>query len=153
MSLQKWAENGWLKTHRPSAGETRDLFDLVDRDLRAAEEVSVADWQFNIAYNAGLQLCSILLYACGYQPENARAHLRTIDALPMILGPAHQEDADYFNACRMKRNEMGYVRAGAVNLTAAKELIEHVKSFRPVVLTWLQANHPELLSKPSPGKK
>jgi hypothetical protein len=43
------------------------MLGLVDRDLSDAsrEEISM-DWRFNIAYNAALQLATIVLYARGY---------------------------------------------------------------------------------------
>lgn len=34
MSLNDWLRYGWLVEHEPSAGEIRDLFAVIDRDLR-----------------------------------------------------------------------------------------------------------------------
>ena len=36
MSLESWVEYGWLKPHKTSAQEVRNLFDIVKRDLEDA---------------------------------------------------------------------------------------------------------------------
>ena len=66
MSLERWKENGWLREHETSAKEIFGIMALVQRDLTdaAREEIST-DWRFNIAYNAGLQLATVVLYASG----------------------------------------------------------------------------------------
>jgi len=65
MSLEIWAKNGWLRPHKITRQEIADLLKDAQRDLSA-------DWKFGIAYNAALQLCTILLNASGYRPENSR---------------------------------------------------------------------------------
>ena len=67
MSLEQWAKNGWLRSHKPSAREISDLLEIVDRDLKDAQGNISADWKFGIAYNAALKLCTILLHASGYR--------------------------------------------------------------------------------------
>lgn len=82
MSLQQWVDNGWLRHHQTSTKEITNLLKIVDRDLMDAKESISDDWRFGIAYNAALKLCTILLYAEGYQPERTLQHYRTIQALP-----------------------------------------------------------------------
>jgi len=121
------------------------LFAIVDRDLADAKSARLsADWQFGISYNAALKLCTILLYAERYRPEKALAHYRSLQALPLILGPERQADADYLDACRSKRNTAEYDSAGHVSAAEAKELIEFVEELREQVKVWLQEKHPEL---------
>ncbi|MCZ6636225.1 MAG: hypothetical protein O7G87_22745 [bacterium] len=69
MSLQLWADNGWLRAHITNAEEVSNLMAIVDRDLADASRDISADWKFGIAYNAALKLCTVLLYAEGYQAE------------------------------------------------------------------------------------
>ncbi len=70
MSLKRWHKNGWLKPHKTTPSQIAELFAIVDRDLADAGSESLSiDWQFGIAYNATLKLCTILLYAEGYRPE------------------------------------------------------------------------------------
>lgn len=75
MSLERWKKKGWLREHETSAEEISGIMELVQRDLTdaAREEIST-DWRFNIAYNAGLQLATVLLYASGYRAGGERVN-------------------------------------------------------------------------------
>ena len=87
MSLENWLQYGWLKTHKTSRREIADLFVIADRDLRACRTPElVPDWQFNIAYNAALQLATAALAAAGYQAERANHHYRVIESLEFTVG-------------------------------------------------------------------
>jgi hypothetical protein len=91
-----------------------------------------------------MKLCTVLLYAEGYRPEKVLAHYRTLQALPMILGKEWQDDADYLDACRAKRNVAEYDTAGQVSATEAKELLTFAEKLRPAVVAWLERQHPPL---------
>src|SRR5438046_9387631 len=105
MSLEQWAKNGWLRSHKTSRREIANLLAIVDRDLKDAEKGDIsADWQFGIAYNAALKLCTILLHASGYRPEKSLVHYRTLQALPLMLGYHRQAAANSLDACRNKWN-------------------------------------------------
>ncbi len=146
MTLQDWAEKGWLKRHTTSPQEIRNLLGIVERDLADAGSVAVsADWRFGIAYNAALKLCTALLYASGYKPEKLLAHYRTLQSLPLVLGDEHQSDADYLETCRRKRNTAEYDYAGATTEDDVVELSEFARSLQTEVLDWLRQNRPELL--------
>jgi hypothetical protein len=148
MSLQQWANNGWLRPHQSSAQEIADLLAIVERDLAdAAGEIS-ADWRFGIAYNAALKLCTILLHASGYRPDKNLAHYRTLAALPLILGNERKADAEYLKTCRTKRNTVEYDRAGAATHEDAAELATFARELHADVLAWLRQNHPQLAPKP-----
>jgi len=145
MSLESWAKNGWLRPHQTNRQQIADLLAIVERDLADAKNLTVsADWQFGIAYNAALKLCTILLYASGYRPEKNLAHYRTLQALPLILGQDRDDDADYLDACRAKRNTAEYDVAGMVSQSEADELREFAAMLRADVLSWLQSGHPHL---------
>jgi hypothetical protein len=127
MTLQKWSEYGWLRTHASSRQEITDLLDIVDRDLSDAKSGGIStDWQFGIAYNAALKLCTMLLHAEGYRSGQGLQHYRTIQALPLILGEKREADANYIDTCRVKRNTVEYDRIGATSKGEVKELIEFV---------------------------
>jgi hypothetical protein len=123
------------------------LLAIVERDLRDAEGEISADWRFGIAYNAALKLCTILLHASGFRPEKTLAHYRTLAALPLILGSARSNDADYLETCRTKRNTAEYDMAGVATLQDAAELVAFAKELREDVLAFLQREHPHLLVK------
>jgi len=95
MTLNQWADNGWIESHVTSPEEIANLLAIVDRDLVDAGGEISADWRFGIAYNAALKLCTILLYAEGYRATRMLQHYRTIQALSLILGPEHRADVGY----------------------------------------------------------
>ena len=146
MSLTTWLDAGWLQRHNTSPQEMRDLWQIVERDLADAATGGIsADWQYGIAYNAALKLCTILLHAEGYNPaKGALAHSRTLNALPHILGTKRQGDADYLEGCRQKRNTVEYDRAGGATKAEAEELIAFGRELRAEVLAWLRKTHPGL---------
>jgi hypothetical protein len=144
MTLQQWATDRWLRPHKTSREEIRNLLAIVERDLKDSEEGISEDWRFGIAYNAALKLCTILLYASGFMAEKSLQHNRTIQALPLILGAKRQKDADYLDTCRKKRNTVEHDAVGSVTRQDADELIGFVAEFRDEVLAWLKKNYPEL---------
>jgi hypothetical protein len=144
MSLSDWAKSGWLKPQKPTREQIAKIFGVVDRDLEDSKRNLSADGQFNIAYNAALQLCAIALLAEGWRPDKLNAHYRTIAALPMILGKNWQDMADYLDACRTKRNGLEYDAAGRVGVAEAKELREFAIELRNAVVAWLAEAHPRL---------
>ncbi|MBC8466530.1 MAG: hypothetical protein H8D55_01710 [Deltaproteobacteria bacterium] len=142
MTLKQWANNGWIKPHKTSTAEIGNLLAIVERDLKDAIEGGIsADWRFGIAYNAALKLCTVLLYAEGYKAERTLQHYRTIQALSLILGSEKQNDANYLDACRAKRNVVEYDYVGGVTENDADELIEFVKELKDEVETWLEKEH------------
>ncbi len=145
MTLKQWSDNGWLRTHKTTPEEIENLFQIVDRDLKDACSELSADWQFGIAYNAALKLCTILLYSEGYEAERNLQHYRTIQALPKILGSEKNDDTVYLDTCRAKRNTAEYDSVGVATDRDSDELIAFVKGFREEVLEYLRIKHPGLL--------
>lgn len=144
MSLSDWHKAGWLRPHQTSKRQINDLFAIVDRDLEDAERGLSPDWQFGIAYNAALKLCTILVYAEGWRPEKSLAHYRTLQALPLILGESRRDDADYLDTCRSKRNTAEYDAPGQVTSDEARELAAFARELREDVIAWIEKHHPAL---------
>ena len=117
MSLSDWEKNGWLKEHQTSREEIQNLLNIVKRDLRDSEVKGLTkDWQFAIAYNAALQICTIALYCGGYKPSRGQSeHYRIIQSLVFTLGPDYEEIRNYLNNCRAKRNISDYDMAGTIS--------------------------------------
>jgi len=134
----------WVKAKPSSRQEIQNLLAIVERDLQDAEGPISSDWQFGIAYNAALKLCTILLRSEGYLAAHGLQHYRTIQAMPLILGEPHQRDAIYLESCRTKRNIVEYDQAGAASEHEAKELLQFAIEFKEDVLIWVQEKHPEL---------
>ncbi len=119
---------------------------VVDRDLEDAslEQLS-ADRRFATAYNAVLQLSTIVLRASGYRTGGAGHHWITFQMLTLLLSPREQERTDYFDACRRKRNAADYDASGEVSEVEVLELIAEARGFRDAVLVWLEEKQPELV--------
>ena len=146
MSLQQWADNGWLKVHKTSPQEIANLLAIVRRDLKDAGTKQISsDWRFGMAYNAALKLCTIILFAEGYQPEKNLAHYRTLQSLPIIMGPEFEDDAVYLDACRSKRNALEYESVGGVTNEDSYELIDFTIELETKVMAWLKLRHSALL--------
>lgn len=146
MSLTNWANNGWLRTYKTDKEEISNLFNIVERDLSDSnQDVVSSDWRFGIAYNAALKLCTILLYVEGYRPEKTLAHYRTLQALPLIMGKSKDNDANYLESCRTKRNIVEYDYVGGTTESEANELIKFVLELKSDVIKWLKETHPDLL--------
>ena len=146
MSLPSWLSAGWLQRHETSPGEIRDLWLIAERDLKDAASGGIShDWQYGIAYNAALKLCTLLLHAEGYRPaKGALAHYRVLSALPHILGPHRQADADYLDGCRQKRNLVEYDRVGGASRAEAEELVAFGHELQIEVGAWLKRKNPHL---------
>lgn len=143
MSLEFWKLNGWLREYKTSAQEVAGVLNLVERDLADAsrEEIST-DWRYNIAYNAALQLATVVLYAAGYRAGRGESkHYRVIQALPLVMGSQFSPKRDYLDNCRRKRNVSEYDAAGTISVKEAEDLLRTVKEFKVEVETWLTENH------------
>lgn len=140
--------HGRLKRHQPSAAETRDLLAVADRHLRDASLSELSDdGRFAAAYGAVLALASIVIGASGYRLGRLPGHHRlTIDLLPVLVGAHEGGRASYFDACRRKRNQADYERAGAITKAEVDALTEAAAEFRQDVLKWLESDHPLLAS-------
>ncbi len=149
-SLSNWLKEEKLKPHKTSKEEIAQLFKIVDRDLSDAGIRGLsADRRFITAYNAALQLTTIILRASGFRtnPNKAGHHRISIDALSEILGQEFQDIADYLNVCRIKRNICDYTNSGEVSETEATEIIKEVQGFKISVIKWIKNSHPQFLPK------
>jgi hypothetical protein len=72
-------------------------------------------------------------------------HYRTFATLPKILGKDTDDDSEYLEKCRVKRNAAEYDSANEASDTEGVELLEFVKVFEKTVRTWLKKNHPHLV--------
>ncbi len=147
-NLNKWLKEEKLKEHKTSKEEILKLFKIVDRDLADAEIKGLsADRRFITAYNAALQLTTIILRVYGLRsnPNKAGHHRISIDALSEILGKKFQDLADYLHACRMKRNICDYTVCGGTSEAEAVEIIKEAKKFKTFVMKWIKDSYPQYL--------
>jgi uncharacterized protein (UPF0332 family) len=143
MSLQKLLEQGKIVHHTTSPQEIQNLLNLVRRDIEdAAIPQLSADRRFATAYNAALQLGTILLYGNGFKTRGVGHLFHVFQAMKDILGIEYHELADYFDSCRSKRNIADYMSSGTVSDAEVQELIREVTGFHKTVTTWVKKNYP-----------
>lgn len=149
MSLRQLLADGRLKPHRTNAREVRDLLRVVDRDLKDAAVRAISiDLRFRTAYQAALELATIVLAAFGYRTTGEGHHWTTFHVLPELLAdPSAQALSDYFDQCRSKRNLSDYDRTGEITEDEAVELLKEARAFRQQVTAWLKGHHPALLGR------
>ena len=148
MSLKRLHSQGRLSHHRTSQKEISNLLQLVKRDIKDARVKGLSnDRKYTTAYNAVLQLGIILLYCNGYRTKGAGSHFTVFQAMKDILGKDYAELADYFDACRSKRNITDYDYAGAISKKETEELIKEAIKFQKFMLKYLQDNYAHFLPK------
>ena len=146
MSLGDLYKQDRLKKHKSSAKEIKELLQVVDRDLKDAEVKGLsADRRFATVYNAALELATITLYCKGYRPTGLGHHYTVFQAMKESMGADYADLADYFDACRVKRNVIDYDRAGGISEGEAEKLLKEVSQFREIILNWLQSYYPRFL--------
>ena len=146
MSLEKWAEYGWLKPEASSRDEIRSLLTIVDRDLKDANVAALSeDRRFEAAFSAARTSANIALRASGYRTAvQAGHHIKTIESLELTI-KADARLIQRMKTLSKKRNATSYDSAGSVSeqeLQIAKRTA--IELYREVV-AWLRENHPELL--------
>ena len=145
MNLKQLLNQGKIEHHNTSKKEIKDLYLLVDRDIKDAkiEELSV-DRRFATAYNAALQLSTVILYCTGYRAHGFGHHYTVLEAAKGIMGKKYYTLFDYFDSCRAKRNRTDYDYAGSISRAEAEELIREVEKFLQTVKDWVKSNYSKL---------
>ena len=149
MSLEKWAEYGWLKAEPVSPEEIADLLGIISRDLQDARVEAISeDRRFEAAFNAARTAATVALRASGYRTVvQVGHHLKTIDSLEFTI----EADPRLIQKMRVfskKRNATSYDSAGNVSDQELEEAINVANQLRQSVIAWLRTNHTELTKKP-----
>ena len=88
MSLQRFLAEGRLRRQKTGRLEIRRLLQVTARDLSdSCVEGLSADRRFATAYNAALQLATVVLRAEGYRTAGVGHHATVIACLRLIIGP------------------------------------------------------------------
>lgn len=108
MSLESWAEAGWLKPHTGSRREIADLLGAADRDLATSQiENLTTDWKLIISYKAALHSATAALAAAGYRASRERHHYLTIQSLAYTIG-LDRDTVNLLDVIRVKRAVSDY---------------------------------------------
>lgn len=142
MNLEDLLNQGRLRHYKTSKKEIENLLAIAKRDIKDAKVQDLSsDRKFACAYNAVLQLATILLYCSGYEPEGTGHHFTVFQTMKIIMGDNYYKLADYFDSCRSKRNITDYDYVGAISDSEAQELIEEAEIFLELTLNWLKKNY------------
>ena len=76
--------------------------------------------------------------------RESRHHAVTFDAAHLAIGSEAASLADYFDACRRKRNVIDYDNSSVATETEAAELLGKAAEFRGLVETWIRSPDPDL---------
>jgi hypothetical protein len=71
-------------------------------------------------------------------------HRLTFEGAKLAIGKQAEQLADYFDACRRKRNEIDYTGATIATVTEADELLLHARSSLDLVERWIETTHPAM---------
>jgi hypothetical protein len=146
MSWKKLLQDNKVHRHTTSPQELNEIRRLVARDLTDAAIPDLSeDRRFATAYNAALQTAKMAIACAGYRIASVPGHHRlTFEGAKLALGKPAEHLADYFDACRRKRNEIDYTGATIATTTEADELLLHAKAFLSLVEGWISSIHPAL---------
>src|SRR5437016_1763906 len=146
--LKQWLAESRVQIYTTSKKEIENLFKVVERDIKDASIEALSwDRRYATAYNAALQLATIVAFASGYRVKAAVGHhWITLSLIPIFMGKSQQERADYLDVCRSKRNVTDYTHIGEVSVKEVNELLNEVKKFKLEVVTWLKKQHPQYFS-------
>ncbi len=145
MSLQLYLNNRWIRKHRSSRDEIDTLLAIASRDIQQSQTPGLgAEWRFDIAYNAALQLATAALAGSGYRSERQNKHLRTIETLAFTVG-LDEKTVALLDRCRRKRHTAVYDQIGAISDHEADEMIAMAKRLLGLIEAWLHQHHPGLV--------
>jgi hypothetical protein len=149
MTWQKLVATNRAKPHKTSRQEIDGLRTVVDRDLKDASIASLSeDRRFATAYNAVLQLATMVIACAGYRVSAKQGHHEnTFVGLELAMGPPAAKLAKYFNTCRKKRNRVDYNLANVVTETELHELLEKANEFRELVEDWIAKYYPQFADR------
>jgi uncharacterized protein (UPF0332 family) len=146
MSWKKLLQDNKVHRHATSRKELVEIRRLVARDLADAALAGLSeDRRFATAYNAALQTAKMAIACAGYRVGSVPGHHRlSFEGVKLALGKPAEHLADYFDACRRKRNEIDYTGAVIATSTEADELLLHANAFLNLVENWIASKYPAL---------
>jgi SAV_6107-like HEPN len=145
MSWKTLLQGNKVHRHTTSIQEISELRRVVARDLADSAIPALSeDRRFATAYNAALQTAKMAVACAGYRIASVPGHHRlTFEGAKLALGKPAERLADFFDACRRKRNEIDYTGATIATATEAEELLVHAKAFLELVERWIESAHPK----------
>lgn len=147
MSLEQWAENGWVRKVAPTPQGLRSLLSIADRELADAGLDGISsDGRFEHAYSAARCLAEAALYAAGFSIlKGQRKHERLVDSLKLTVEGDAAARVDYYDQCRRLRHKTLYEQSGIIERSEADNLLRAASELKDQTLAWLSREHADLL--------
>jgi HEPN superfamily protein len=143
MSWEQLLASRRVQSHTTHTQELHGLYAVVARDLKDAALPDLSsDRRFAIAYNAVLQLATMVIACSGYRVRGVGHHRTTFEALELAMGHSITTYAVYFDTCRRKRNLVEYDLANGITETEARELMEKAHAFHQLIEVWIAQHYP-----------
>ena len=134
MKYSSLFNNNKIQQHKTSKQEIDALLRIAERDIADAKIKGISDDRsFATAYNAALQLSTIILAIEGFRTRGQAHHKTTFDFLELSDFKNLYPYAMYFNKCRQKRNDVDYDRTFVVSEKEKNELIQKAEEFYGLV--------------------
>lgn len=120
-----------IKPFKAKDEQIKNQMELASRDLVTAKAMLGvdSDWAYNIAYNAILQAVRALMYREGFRPAGEGKHKTAILFAELSLGEKFEDEINFFDKMRMKRNQAVYDTAGIVSESEAKQALTFARKF------------------------
>ena len=129
----------------PSSTEIKRLLAIAERDLGQARMANLhPDTRFSLAYNAALQLATVILRLHGLRIRKVGFHQHTFAELRTRLPVDMQVFGDYFDRARRKRNAVFYDQVNVVSKGEVSDLIQQVETFQAWVTSEAKRRKPSL---------
>ena len=123
MTLENWAENGWLKTAEPVDEDIESLLSVAQRNIMDSRVKGLSDDSvYMLAYQGILSCASALLLARGFRSASKGQHYYSIESLRETL--PNDEQVDVLQQIRNKRNIIQYEQAGIVSPSESHRILE-----------------------------
>lgn len=147
MKYKELLEENKIQKHGTSKTEIEELIRIAGRDITDSQVKGLSyDRAFATAYNAVLQLCTIIMAVEGFRTRFGPHHKTTFDFVELSGLEKFGKYALYFNKCRQKRNDVDYDRTFVVSRKEKEEIIDTAKEFMAMVKEWL-AKKPQMHGK------
>jgi uncharacterized protein (UPF0332 family) len=131
MGYKELLAKNLIKPFKAKDQQIKKQMDLASRDLKVAKAMLGVnnDWTYSIAYNAILQAVRALMYAEGFRPVGEGQHKTAILFAELALGEKFEDEVNFFDKMRTKRNQAVYDTAGLVSEDEVKQSLAFAKKF------------------------
>jgi len=119
---------------------------LAERELADSGVAGLSlDGRYEHAYAAVRAWGEAAMAAEGYRPTTGTGQHHVVFAFLRVVSTAQwAAEAEYFDACRQRRNAAAYHGAEVVTETELDDLVAEARRFGEALRQWLSAQHPTL---------